>query len=169
MAAAGPLIIASTAMSAASSLSAGRDQANAYKMQGQYQQQIHETNARMMEVQARDAERRGGQEVTALRRKARQVHGSQRASLAGQGVDVGAGIALDLSDETKAMAELDEITLKNNAWREAWGFRTQSIQERYSGQFARLSGNTKSSNAKRASYFDAANSILSGGYRFSQA
>lgn len=104
-------------------------------------------NARMTRLQADDARRRGDLEAAALRRRGAQVAGAQRAAYAGQGVDVGSGIASAIVAETGAITEQDVVTTKNNAWREAWGLEAQASEYERQGRMDRLESKNKSRNS----------------------
>lgn len=104
--------------SAFSSFSAGR--ANRY---------IARANQEMSEMQARDAITRGREAEQRLRRDAKQFIGSQRSQIAAQGVALGDAdsSAADIQEDTAYLAELDALTIRNNARREAFGYRMQGM------------------------------------------
>lgn len=91
-----------------------------------YQAQVAENNSVLAEWQARDAIRRGQEAEGAHRIKVAQLKGSQRASLAGRGIDLTEGSALDILSDTDFMGERDALTIRNNASREAFGHRVES-------------------------------------------
>lgn len=148
----------------------------AQKAQGEYAAGIYNVNARFAEVQAEDSiargeflsgevSRRASKQVAAVRAKGKQIMGGQRASFAAQGIEGGSGSAGDVLTETDFLnvqdvndinrsAAMDVITIKNNAWREAWGFKTEAQIYSSQGQMA-LS----------ASKSAARNTILGGGLK----
>lgn len=111
-------------------------QADAMKQQGKYEERQANFNARMLDLQAEDALKRGDKVASDVRRHGKQVRGTQRASFAGQGVDVGFGSALDLQDETVHFNNLDVLEAKNNAWRESFGYHVQAENTRLQGRHA---------------------------------
>lgn len=113
-------------------------QANAVKSQGQYQSQIYDSNARMANLQAEDAINRGNKEANNVKRQTRVLIGSQRAAMAAQGIDLGVGSALDIQEETAALGAEDALTIKNNAWREAWGYKAQANDYSSKSQYTKL-------------------------------
>ncbi len=117
-------------------------QADAYEAQGDFQRQQFETNARLANMQSDDATRRGEIAATKVRQQARQVIGSQRSSIAAQGIEVNADSALDVQSDTAALAAEDAQTIKNNAWREAWGYKVQANQYQAQGKQAQNAGRT---------------------------
>jgi hypothetical protein len=112
---------------------------------------IGEFNARVAETQAADALARGAEDEHTFRAQVRGVIGSQRAGFSGQNVDVGGGSALDVQADAAFLGELDALTIRNNAAREAWGYRQEA-------ENARLGG----SQAQSASRWGAASSIVGG-------
>lgn len=142
--------------------------AQAQRAQGEYTQGIYETNAKFAAFNATDSLERGeflaGQikrksdrDLSIVRKNARVIQGQQRASLAAQGIEITSGSAADILEETKTLsaldeteikrnAELDAITVKANAWREAWGYQTQAIDYAARGRFARMAGDNSSRN-----------------------
>lgn len=85
-------------------------------------------NRAIAEAAAVDAERRGEAGIGRMRLQLGQLRGRQRTSLAAAGVVGDMGSGLDLQADTAGMAELDMLTARANAQREAWGFRQQSLQ-----------------------------------------
>lgn len=104
---------------------------------GKEQLKLANRNADNLEASANDAVDRGNEEAIALKRRAKGLRGKQRATLAGSGVDVGSGTALDLQEETSSLAEADASTIRRNAFKEAWGIKTSANYEREAGAYAR--------------------------------
>lgn len=77
---------------------------------------------------ATDAEVRGGKEAGQTRSAASQLIAQQKVAYANSGIDPTVGTAADVMADTRAMSELDAQTLKNNAAREAWGFRRHGLK-----------------------------------------
>lgn len=102
------------------------DQAEAQRNQYNYQAQVARNNATMAEYQARDVLERGQREEQNRRLKTAAMFGDQRAQLAANGVDLGEGSATELLTTTKFMGENDALTIRNNAARDAWGYRNKA-------------------------------------------
>jgi hypothetical protein len=148
------LLAASTALGVGATLYQGQ----AAKQQGRYTQQVEEQNATVSERRAADALARGEQEAGERRLKTRQLLGSQRAALAGNNVDLQDGTALDLVGDTAMFGQVDEARIRQNAAREAWGFRVDATNSRAAGAGARFSGDM----ARNASYLGAAAQAVAG-------
>lgn len=99
---------------------------------------------------AADARDRGTQQEAVVRAEGTRAVGEAKVAAAASGVDTGSGSALDMLADTRAMSELDALTIRNNAAREAWGYRTAA---------ANLEAARK--NAKRQGRLGAAASFLS--------
>lgn len=151
----GSLMAAGLIMQAGGSISGALAQSAALRSQGDIQKSIYDANARMADVAAEDALRRGKKAQTQVRKAARKLQGSQRAAFAAQGIDPNAGSAADIQEETEVMGALDALTVKNNAWREAWGYRAQALGSEYQGAFAQTAGRVAGRNTLLTGAFDA--------------
>lgn len=139
---------------AALSIAESQKQAKALREQGDYQAMIADRNASFANAQAADALDRGEKNVSQLKTNIKKIRGSQRVALAAQGLDIETGSSRDIEEDTYYQARNDIITIRNNAWREAWGFNTQA-------EDIRLQRDLNLSSAKTAA--DA--TVLSGGIR----
>lgn len=138
---------------------AGRDVAES-------QADLADSNAALADLQARDAIERGAEQESNFRMGVRGMVGKQRAQLAGGNIDVSYGSAVDLQADTAYMGELDSLTIRNNAAREAWGFKTQGADLRARAEIARREGvmlERQGQEAKRAGYIGAATTVIGGG------
>ena len=115
--------------------------ASSKKSAGQYNQKVAEQNSQFAEQQAQDALQRGEVDEENHRMRIRQAIGTARASYAAQGVDVNSGSAVDAQGSIAYLGELDAITIRNNAAREAWGYRVNAYNYRAQGRMARYEGN----------------------------
>lgn len=104
------------------------------KRAGDAQASIAEKNAAIAERAAQDAIERGKVAENEQRQKVRQLQGEQKAAMAAAGADVQSGSNLDTLSDTAMVGEFDALTIRNNAAREAYGYRTQSAQ--YSAEAA---------------------------------
>ena len=97
---------------------------------GAYQQakvagEVAARNAKIADLQAEDALRRGENEAAELRRRVAATKSAQRVSLAAKGLDLTYGTAADLQDQTDFFGEYDVATVRTNARKEAWARRSQ--------------------------------------------
>jgi hypothetical protein len=116
------------------------------KAQGDYEQGVYSRNEGMSKLMAEDAIFRGKKAEKSQRETIRQTIGSQRAALAAQNVDLESGSALDVQQDTAALGAEDVLAIRNNAWREAWGYRVQASEYAAGREYARISTNMASKN-----------------------
>jgi hypothetical protein len=115
---------------------------NAY---GQYQAGQEEAgkakqNAMLAEFQADEALSRGFLESARHQASVRRLTSTQRAGYASQGIDVFSGSATDVRDSAKSLGEVDAMMIRNNAVREAFGYRVQATSARDEAASARRRG-----------------------------
>lgn len=102
--------------------------AHGQKAEAEYQAKLAEQNAGLASMAAMDATQRGSVEANKARTAGSTILGRQRVGLAASDVDIQSGSALNLQTSTSASAELDAQTVRNNAAREAWGYKVQGAQ-----------------------------------------
>lgn len=115
-----------------------RAAAKAAKQRAEYEAAVARNNQIFANRLADDALARGKIAETEQRKRVKQLQAAQRVAAAGQGVVVDEGSALDLTADTAALGELDALTIRNNAEREALGFRTQGINFQTSAALAQM-------------------------------
>lgn len=139
--------IAATVVGGVTAAAGAQQQAAAQADAARYQAQVAENNRRIAEMNAEtamlnrqgaindairareaaeDARERGNIEAAQQRIRTRLLLGQQTAALAGAGVTVDQDSALDLARDTAGIGELDALTIRSNAEREALGFDQQS-------------------------------------------
>jgi len=139
-------------------------QYNAVKSQGEYQKNVYETNARFANVQAEDAIRRGDKNSESHLKQVRALIGGQRATLAAQNVEIDSGSPLAVQMDTAGIGALDALEIRNNAWRESWGFKVQSADFQSKARFAMLEARNKANNTLLTGGLQALNSGLNMAY-----
>jgi hypothetical protein len=162
------MAIAGTATSTAGQVRAGRAAKKAGKAQqevAESEAQLSDYNAQVAQVQAQDAIARGGEKESTFRSQVRGVIGSQRAGFAGANVDVGYGSAADVQADAAFLGELDALTIRNNAAREAWGYKVQAEDLRQRAAISRQGGQMAAaagSAAATSAYIGAGATVLGG-------
>lgn len=137
----GGLMAAGYIIGAGNTIFGAYAQSVALRAQGEYQKSMAKINARLAGIKAEDALNQGEEAAAKIRSDAKKVVGSQRAALAAQGLDVDAGTASDLQRDTEESAARDIMTVRNNAWRQAWGFRTQATFDQQAANFQAAANN----------------------------
>lgn len=121
--------------------------------QAKYQGRVAANNQKIADAKAVDATLRGELEERQHRIRVAQELGLVRAGAAQRGVLVDEGSAWDVTEDTVALGELEALTIRSNAAREAAGFRNQAAMMGMESEFM---GN-------QASSLGGMNSILAGG------
>lgn len=176
---------------------AGETAGAAQEKAGTLQRQVSESeaaltdyNASVAALQAQDALERGAEEESRFRTQIRAAIAAQRVGFAAGNIDVSYGSAVDVQGDAAYLGELDALTIRTNAAREAWGFSVQGEDLRRRAAILRQEGRnleemgrigadaTRASGraAASASYYGAASTLLGGGasllqmrYGFQQA
>lgn len=148
--AAGSLILA--AVGTAATVSGQMNAQSAAGAQANYMRQVQQQQQQVAQQQAADALKRGDIAEQKNREATGQRIGTQTAALAGQGTDL-SGSPTDILTDTRRAGELDALTVRNNAAREAWGYQVQGSN---AGAGAALYGSFQ------PSYLGAGASLLSG-------
>lgn len=130
------------------------NQANA-----EFQATQNEINARFAEIKATEIIEQGNEEAQEYQKRVRQTVGSQRATLAAQGIVVDSDTALDLQTEAAEIGALDVETIKNNAWRQAFGYKQEAVSQRFQAAQTRATGKFN----KTQSQFAARQTLVAGG------
>jgi hypothetical protein len=120
-------MIAATVISTGLQIKAQMDQARAQADAAKFRAAVARNNQIVARRAADDARRRGAIAADRQREATSQLIGKQRAALAGSGVKVDQDSALQLVVDTQGLGELDALTIRGNAEREAIGFEAQGI------------------------------------------
>jgi len=163
------LMLAGAAIKTIGGIKAGNAMARAGEKQQEAansQAELSDFNAQVADLQATDAIARGEQEEARFRTLIAGAIGSQRVGFAAANIDVGFGSAVDVQADAAMLGELDALTIKTNAKREAWGYQVQGEDLRRRGQIQRKEGSAmaEAGRAQRtASRFDVAGSLINTG------
>lgn len=116
-----------------------------------YNAKVYENNALLSDAQSEDAVARGEQAVTIQRKQTKGLIGTQRVAAAAAGIDVNDGSAVEVQADTARYGEMDAITIRTNAAREAWGYKVQAMNDRATAQSARMQGKSQANNYRTQS------------------
>ena len=142
--------LALTAFSTVQGAMAAKAEGKAQQQMYNYQAAVDRNNAKIAEWQAKDAEQRGTEEERRRRILTGQQKGSQRVAFAANGIDLGSDNVAETLADTNMIGEMDALTIRSNAKREAYGYRVQganyeasAVNNQFAGKNARTAGNTK--------------------------
>jgi hypothetical protein len=113
-------------------------QASAASAQANYAAKVAEVNKQTSLYAADDARKRGAAAEEQQRLKTKQLAGRQRAVLAANGVELSSGSPLDVLTDTASVGELDALTVRGNANREALGYEAQARNYGYDANLDRM-------------------------------
>jgi hypothetical protein len=151
------------------SYKSGEESAEAIRRKANYQRHMTNLNKYFSERSAEDALERGGRAVSDVRKKERQVIGEQRAAMAAQGVNVSDASSVGLLDETKSAAAFEALTVENNAWREAWGYKVQGFEASMKGQLMDLASDQEARETLTTGGMQFVDSLIKAGGKFNTA
>lgn len=132
------------------------------EQQSSYQAQVAKNNQTIAGMNAQLAIQKGEQQAQAKQRATAELIGRERATAAAGNVEVDSGSPLRIQTDTAKLGELDTLTIRDNAAREAWnyknaaaGFKAQAEQDQYAGNleaFSSLVGGASSVASKWSQY-----------------
>ena len=149
-------------------LGSSYSQSQALRAQGSFEKSQYDLNARMADLQAQDAIARADREAGLQSYRTKRMLGAQRAALAANGVDVGAGSALMAQEETAAMGAIDAETIRRNGIMESLGYQMQSASDRTHGKMSRLAATNAARSTILSGGLTAAREIGRGAYLYGQ-
>jgi|GEM_PF-2254878 len=94
-------------------------------------------NANVATQRSNEALQMGSIAEEQQRNKVRQVEGQQTAAMGASGAVAGSGSFGSVLDQTSQFGELDALTIRNNALKQAWGLQTQAVGDQLQGSYAR--------------------------------
>lgn len=112
-----------------------------------YNAAVQDQNAALQVEAGRDALARGANDAATIKQNFKQANASARAQAGSTGILVDQGQYGDLVAEGSAIGELNALTARNNAEREAYGFKLKANDYTAQGRNMRLSGDVGVSNA----------------------
>jgi hypothetical protein len=104
------------------------------------QADLADYNAAVATMQSQDAIARGVEQENKYRTQVRGIIGQQRAGIAANNIDVAFGSAVDVQGDAAFLGELDALTIRTNAAREAWGYDVQAEDLHARATIARQTG-----------------------------
>lgn len=111
------------------------------QQQGRTAQKVARNNQIMAEYAAQDAIKRGEEDAIKVQQRGAQIKGAQRSRMAAAGLDLGAGTAQSLQDQTDFFTASDVATTRSNAARSAWSARASGDQAMALGRADASQGN----------------------------
>ncbi len=122
-----PIIaIAATAIGTGVSVAGQMSAASAQSKAANYQAQVAQNQQQIASEQAKQASAAGQQQAYNQGMKTRALVGSIEAAQGASNIDVNTGSAVDTRSSAAELGQLDALTIRSNAARQAYGFETQA-------------------------------------------
>lgn len=150
--------LGATAVGTAASMYGTAQQSKAQAGQYKYQAAVDRNNQIISGRQADDAIKRGESAEEQHRMKVQGIKADQRVGFASRGIDLGSDVVIDTLSDTAMLGELDALTIRSNAAREAYGYKVQGMNYGDSSANNLLSAKNTTAAGKTAM----ASSLLSG-------
>lgn len=150
--------VAATAVSAVVGAVGSYEQGQAQKQAYDYQAQVARNNAKIAQQNASWATQIGDTQAVNEGMKTRAQVGAIKAAQAASGIDVNTGSAVDVRSSASELGELNALTIRSNAARQAYGYQVQGTSDIAQAQLDVYSGNQ----AQTAGYIGAFGSLLGG-------
>lgn len=113
-------------------------------------------NAKINRENAEIASQSGDQRAAMSEQKTRAYVGAIKTNQGASGVDVNTGSALDVQSSAAQLGELDALTVRSNATREAYGYKVQAEDQDFQASL----DDAQAKNAGTAGYIGAASTFL---------
>ena len=131
----------SMAFAGASTISSSFNQAESARLGGDFRSTQLKNNAAAARAEADDEIKQGAIRGSVIGQRFGQTIGTAIAGFAGQGVVVGAGGSVGAAIGQLAERSIEAQVIENNdAWRRAFGLRTQATEFENAADFARIAG-----------------------------
>ena len=133
-------------------------QGQAASASANYNAQVAQNNAKIAQQNATWAAQQGETQAATQEAKTRATVGAEKAAQAASGIDVNSGSAVDVRSSAAALGELNALTVRSNAARQAYGYQTQAASD--TGQAAL--DKSQASSASEAGFLNAGTTVLGG-------
>lgn len=135
---------ASAISSAFSSIGSAYAQSRAISAQGDYQKAVADTNANLANIEGEQAIQAGDFAASRKSVETRNAVSTELARGGASGISVGSGSSALTRIGTDLAGKIDLLTIKNNAARQAWGYKTQALNDTFSGQISKMTAASRS-------------------------
>lgn len=139
-------------------------QSNAQREQGAYQRRMAEENARNQELFAQRVLEKGNLDAQIYQSKVNQTLRNQKVAYASQGVSLDSDVVKSVHEDTFDSGYEDAQQIRNNAFLDALGYKTQASDYRRQGYYAEKAANSSANATLIGSGLNAANTMLA--YRY---
>lgn len=136
-----------------------RSGAAATRAKGIYEKSVADSNAAIAGLESRQTLEAGDIAVGNRSLAGKSDVATERATEGASGLDIGTGSAALTKIGSDFSSHIDQLTIKNNAVRQAWGYSTQATLDTYQGKFAEQGAEVSAKQQEKAADL----TLLSGG------
>lgn len=153
-------VVAAAASVAAGAVSAvgSMQQADAASKAASYNSQLAAENAQIANNNATQAAASGEAQAEQQALKTRAEVGNIKANQSASGIDINSGSSVDVRSSAQELGELNALTVRSNAAKQAYGYETQAASETGQSQLDKM----QASSASAAGSINAGSSVLGG-------
>lgn len=134
-------------------------QSNAAAQSAKYNSEVDKVNASVARQNAVYAGAAGEAQTYTQGLKSREVGGAIKANQAASGIDVNKGSAVDVQASQEAVGQLDAMTIRSNAAREAYGYETKAASFENQAKLDQM----EASNDKTAGWLSIGSTLINAG------
>lgn len=134
------------------------EQGQAGKVSEKYNAAVSQQNANVAKQNEAIAGQAGEEQAAMVQQRTRATVGAIRANQAASGIDVNSGSDVDVRSSASELGELDALTVRSNATREAYGYGVQAENFEAQGTLDQFEGE----NDLKAGEIGAGSTFLSG-------
>lgn len=153
--------IGGSILSGGAQIMGAKSDAKAMRSQAAFNRAQAEANARRAEADAELVLKKGSDLASQNLKDVGQTIGAQRVALAAQGIVVDEGTAMTVQEQAKEIGLKDALTIRNNARREAMGFKREALDLRVSSLYAQAGAERAAADSLLAGTIGAIGSIAS--------
>lgn len=118
--------------------------ADQQRKEAEYSKRLARINQKRMEMMATESVKQGEKDAASYGHKVKAMTGSQKAALAAQGIDISFGSAEKVIEDTQTMGSDAINTIRNNAFREALGYKLKGQEEVRMAEMGQSAANQRS-------------------------
>ena len=140
----------------------GIKQGKTIRQQAEFDAKQSEFNASLVKYQQEDIQEESENAIFRREQQVNQMLGSQKVSLASQGIDVEGDLGTMFEEEEREIGLEDVQAIKNNAWRESMGLEIKKHDILTQAKATRLQGESKANAAAVEGLLGGASSMIDG-------
>lgn len=145
---------------------AGQQQGASMRRQAEIDARQSEFNASLIDFQKRDIAKQRDEDIFLRERQVNQMLGSQKVSLAAQGIEVDGELGEAFAEQERKIGLEDIQAIKNNAWRASMGLEIKKQDLLMEAKATRLRGESAANARELSGILQGAGNIVQGAGKF---